>query len=243
MGFNPYTIVEIHLYAENRREAESRGFVASQLNEISRSKLYLQLFMEDIPQLFGLVLAGGKSRRMGTDKGSIAYHDKPQREYLFELLQSCCDQVYLSCYPGQDVPDSMQAIPDGFDIQSPLNGVLSAFQQHPSCAWLCVAIDLPNVAGDVLRELIARRDHTKVATCFFDSGAQAPEPLLTIWEPAAQPLLLQQVQGGNVSPRYFLQREHVQIVYGMNESVFVNVNDPVARASWLRQPGQHPKRD
>ncbi|MFT5737968.1 MAG: molybdopterin-guanine dinucleotide biosynthesis protein A, partial [Maribacter sp.] len=33
-------------------------------------------------KIYGLVLAGGKSTRMGVDKGLITYHGLPQRDYL-----------------------------------------------------------------------------------------------------------------------------------------------------------------
>jgi molybdopterin-guanine dinucleotide biosynthesis protein A len=192
---------------------------------------YLRRMHAALP-LFGLVLAAGKSRRMGFDKSLIAYHGKPQREHLFELLQTVCERVYLSCRRDQEVSSAMNPLPDALDIDSPLNGILTAFQHHPESAWLAVAVDLPNVSQDILRELELRRDPTRLATCFFDRRAQAPEPLLTIWEPAAQPLLLANAAAGNISPRFFLQAHNVNIVHGMDDTVFLNVNDPVARKRW-----------
>ena len=49
-----------------------------------------------IPPVYGLVLAGGKSMRMGTDKGAIAYHGKAQREYAADLLKDLGIETYLS---------------------------------------------------------------------------------------------------------------------------------------------------
>jgi molybdopterin-guanine dinucleotide biosynthesis protein A len=45
------------------------------------------------PLLNGLVLAGGKSRRMGTDKGVMQWHGKEQRYYMADLLQNLCVEV------------------------------------------------------------------------------------------------------------------------------------------------------
>lgn len=188
--------------------------------------------MHDLSQLYGLVLAGGHSRRMGRDKGLISYHGKPQRDYLFELLQELCVQVYTSCRPEQEVSDLLNPLRDGLSIQSPLNGILSAMREHPDKAWLTVPVDLPNITLDLLRHLTRRRDPVRLATCFFDDDAQAPEPLLVIWEPIAKPLLEAAATQGNISPRSFLETNDVQIIHGIHPSAFLNINDPVARARW-----------
>ena len=188
--------------------------------------------MDKVPKLNGLVLAGGLSSRMGSDKALIDYHGKPQREYLFDVLATLCHEVYTSCRIGHTVPLSLNPLPDVLNINSPLNGILTAFQTRPDRAWLAVAIDLPNVSVEVLQELISHRDARKLATCFFDSAANAVEPLLTIWEPAARPLLAANADSGNISPRSFLQGHDINVVFGMDESVFINVNDLTARARW-----------
>lgn len=188
--------------------------------------------MRESSTLNGLVLMGGLSSRMGSDKSLISYHGKPQREYLFDVLRNVCRQVYTSCRSEHTVPLSLNPLPDIMDINGPLNGILTAFHADPDQAWLAVAIDLPNVSAKVVQELIAHRDPRKLATCLFDPSADAVEPLLTIWEPAARPLLAADATDGNISPRSFLQRHDVNIVYGMDKSIFINVNDPIARGRW-----------
>ena len=188
--------------------------------------------MNEIPPLNGLVLAGGHSRRMGIDKALIDYHGKPQGQHLFDALHTVCQEVYTSCRKEQVIHPLLNPLPDIMEIQSPLNGILSAFHRSPDRAWLVVAVDLPNVSADVLREIVSRRDHRKLATCLFDAVAGAPEPLLTIWEPAAHPPLSTRAAGGDISPRSFLMHHHVHIVYGMDESIFLNINDVATRDTW-----------
>lgn len=190
------------------------------------------LAVMELPIMNGLVLAGGLSTRMGSDKSLIDYHGKPQREYLFDALKIVCREVYVSCRGEADVPAQLNPLTDKFDIKSPLNGILSAFELCDHCAWLTVPVDLPNVSSDVLRFMVSRRDTGKLATCFFDSSAGSPEPLLTIWEPSAQPLLVAQVAKGDISPRSFLLSHDVRIIHGMDQSIFLNVNDPASRRDY-----------
>jgi molybdopterin-guanine dinucleotide biosynthesis protein A len=174
----------------------------------------------------GLILAGGRSSRMGRDKGGIIVHGKTQREYLFDELSSVCVDVSTSCRKDQEIPQHLHPIIDAFPIDSPLNGILSAFQTSQDSAWLAVAVDMPYVDRNVFAALIDSRDISKVATCFYNSDTKLPEPLLTIWEPSAFPLLIRFAEGGNKSPRDFLSSHAVNIIQPPDHRIFYNMNTP-----------------
>ncbi|RZJ29449.1 MAG: molybdenum cofactor guanylyltransferase, partial [Chryseobacterium sp.] len=89
--------------------------------------------VKDAPVLNGLVLAGGKSARMGKPKDQINWHGKEQRYYLADLLAPLCDQLYLSCRPDQslDLDPHYLFLNDSFSNIGPSAGVLSAFKINP----------------------------------------------------------------------------------------------------------------
>ena len=123
------------------------------------------------PAIYGLVLAGGRSSRMGRDKGLIVYNNKPQREYIADLLREFCAQVYVSCKTKEYIPAELNPLPDQFDLEGPLNGILSAFEKNNSVAWLTVPIDMPYVDGAVLAYLLKHRNTNGTRT---GAGAAAP---------------------------------------------------------------------
>lgn len=176
------------------------------------------------PRINGLVLAGGKSSRMGRDKSLLTIHAQPQRLHLFNLLKGFCAEVYLSCKDAGDVPPELHPIADQFQIDSPLNGILSAFTNNPEAAWLTVAVDMPLVDASAIEALIKHRDPGKIATCFRDSDGHKPEPLLTLWEPRGFPLLLSFHEQGNISPRKFLMENDIKLLTAPDRKVLVNVN-------------------
>lgn len=178
------------------------------------------------PGLYGLVLAGGRSSRMGQDKGLIQYYSKPHREYLFDLLDKFCDNVFTSCRSEQEIVSSLNPIYDKFDFESPLNGIISSMEQHPDRSWLSVAVDMPFVGEEVLQFLITNRDKARVATCFYDSEGKLPEPLLTIWESSAFYLLKNFVLNGGFSPREFIAVNDCTILTYPDSKVHINVNTP-----------------
>ncbi|MEQ8423329.1 MAG: NTP transferase domain-containing protein, partial [Cyclobacteriaceae bacterium] len=156
-------------------------------------------------RLFGLALAGGKSTRMGMDKARISYHGLPQKDHLFQLLGRSCDKVFISISKEAEPADYNNPIVDAFGLETPLDGILSAFQKHPHIAWLTVPIDMPFVDDHTIQFLIDHRDTGKVATCFYDTSGKLPEPLLTLWEPKSKDLLLEFYGDGKLSPREFLK--------------------------------------
>jgi molybdopterin-guanine dinucleotide biosynthesis protein A len=176
--------------------------------------------------VYGLVLAGGRSVRMGTDKGLLDYKGKPQREYLFDLLSNVCEQVFTSCRAEQNVPVFLHPIVDNFDYEGPINGILTGIQTHPEKAWLVIAVDMPFVDLGALEFLLANRDKSKLATCFLNEAENFPEPLLTVWEPTAYAQLKAYAAAGNISPRMFLESNPIKTVKPADKKVLLNINYP-----------------
>ncbi len=184
-----------------------------------------------VAPLRGLVLAGGKSVRMGTDKGAINYHGKPQREYVYEMLGRLGATPFLSGRKAQT--EAWQAdfsvLPDTFTGLGPFGAILSAFRENPNTAWLCVACDLPLLTEKALQHLIDRRDPSKIATAFHNPATDFPEPLITIWEPKSYPILLHFLSLGYSCPRKVLINSDVKIVQPLNKEVLKNVNTAAER--------------
>jgi molybdopterin-guanine dinucleotide biosynthesis protein A len=174
--------------------------------------------------LNGLILAGGKSSRMGRDKSLIIFHEEPQRVHLFNLLRRYCNQVYLSCKSSDGIPANLNPLPDRFQLNTPLNGILTAFEHEPNRAWLAVAVDMPFVDTLTLETLIQNRDREKVATCYYDSDGDKPEPLLTIWEPRTYPLLRDFHARGGFGARHFLMENDVHLISVPDPRALMNVN-------------------
>jgi len=195
----------------------------------------VQFFNDELnkskPKLYALVLAGGKSQRMGTDKGAINWYGKDQRYYMADLLKNYTDKVFISCRADQqqDIDPAYQTLPDTFTGLGPFGAILSAFREQPEKAWLVVACDLPLLDAATLDYLIAHRDTLKIATAFENSESHFPEPLITIWEPKSYPVLLSFLSQGYSCPRKVLINSDTLIVQAPNADALTNVNTPEER--------------
>lgn len=169
----------------------------------------------------GLILCGGRSQRMGIDKSLIEYHGKSQREHLYHLLSHHLKQVYLSLNSEQ-TRSKLPTITDRYDMVSPINGIISAFEIAPNTAWLVVPCDMPFISNSDIINLLQERDPYKMATCYLGTDG-LPHPLLAIYEPVAFKPLLNHVKN-NISPRSFLMHQDVKFIKSAQIQSLENIN-------------------
>ena len=140
------------------------------------------------PPLVGLVLAGGLSRRMGRDKGSLAFRGSPLVELAMTALRPFAQSVQVSVRRQQVERDPYRGRPlliDSDDVVGPAAGLLAAWAAHPAAALLVLAVDMPLVDAATLGHLVAHRSVEHVATAYRHAD-RTPEPLCAIWEPSAR---------------------------------------------------------
>ena len=180
------------------------------------------------PVLNGLVLAGGKSQRMGFDKGNVNWHGKPQRYYMADMLKSFCNEVFISVRPGQqsEIDPQYAALEDTFTGLGPFGAILSAFREKPDNAWLVIACDLPLMDEATLRNLVAWRNSSSTATAYHSPVTDFPEPLIAIWEPKSYPILLSFLAQGYSCPRKVLINTEINLLNAPDADALSNVNTP-----------------
>ena len=185
------------------------------------------------PVLRGLVLAGGRSERMQTDKGALHYHALDQRQHTAALLGEFCSEVRVSVRPEQaaGLPAGLTALPDTFLGLGPLGGVLSAFRADPNAAWLVLACDLPFLTRESLEFLVTNRQPARAATTFRSPWDAFPEPLVTIWEPRSYGPLLRFLSLGYSCPRKVLINSDIELLAPPVPAELRNVNTPEERAA------------
>ena len=190
-----------------------------------------------VPVLRGLVLAGGRSERMQTDKGALHYHGLDQRAHTAALLREFCPDVRVSVRPDQagELPAGLTALPDTFLGLGPLGGILSAFQADPNAAWLVLACDLPFLTRATLEFLVTHRQPARMATSLQSPWDSFPEPLVTIWEPRSYGQLLRFLSLGYSCPRKALINSDIELLVPPVPAELRNVNTPEERAAAERE--------
>ncbi len=202
------------------------------------------------PILNGLVLAGGKSLRMGRDKSAIPWHGKEQQYYMADLLKPFCNEVFISRRNEQEIATNTdyKTLIDSYTGIGAYGAILSAFKSQPEAAWFVVACDLPLLDNATLEYLIQNRSAEKMATTFQSPFDGLPEPLITIWEPQSFEVILSFLANGYTCPRKVLiKSNNAHILQPPDADALMNVNTPedFAKAEQLihqRKEGQQTAR-
>lgn len=178
--------------------------------------------------LYGLILMGGQSSRMGKDKSALDYHGKPQVEFMYELVSSLVAKTFVSVKDQSKPPGFTEHfIEDAYEQGGPINGILSAMTQFPDKAWLVLAVDMPFVNEETIKQLIEYRNRDKIATAFATKESGLPEPLAAIWEAGTQELLKQHyLVEDKRCPRKFMMDKDIELVYPKDDLELYNANNP-----------------
>ncbi len=179
--------------------------------------------------MFGLVLAGGKSRRMGHDKALLDRGGQSQLAYVVALLDQHVERVFVSTRADQEKDAErcrFERITDRYQDLGPVAGILSAMHAYPQADWLVVACDLPNIDAPTIEKLLDHRDSDHPFVAYASSYDALPEPLCTLYLEGSAAIVQGFVDGGLICPRKMLIRSDTLLLQQSDPSALDNVNTP-----------------
>ena len=176
----------------------------------------------------GVVLVGGRSRRMARPKQLLESGGIPLVERVVTALVEKVDRVVLA--GDGPVPPSLAGLPrlaDPEGLAGPMAGVLAALRWDPDATWVAVACDMPNVSPEAVSWLLDQRRAGVSAIMPCLSGERV-EPLLALYEPATRKLLEELVIRRRLALRHLAERDDVISPLPPPEihGAWTNVNTP-----------------
>lgn len=178
-----------------------------------------------------VVLAGGRSRRFGSDKRFARTRDgRTLLQAAVETARAVTPEAWLSVGAGEsfEVP-GVRVLPDEVADAGPLGGVVSCLRRCRAPVVAVFAVDQPGVAPDLLRVLAARNDGP--GTCLQWRGGLHPVPCV-LERDAALPVLEGALSGGDRALHRAWERAGVR---AMDAGALEDLADPEALlANWNR---------
>ena len=187
-----------------------------------------QKINEDFPDTYGLVMCGGSSRRMGTDKSLLQYYDKPQRYHVYDMLLPFCEKVFISCNELQ--ANNMEAdysfLKDdaAYNNIGPMAALLTAFDHYPKKNMLLIGCDYPFLTTTDLQQFSTNAAAENNAVVFYNEEGKLYEPLLA-WYPYQSFDKIKKMYGTNqFSLQHFLKDNRAFKFYPQNKNSIKSID-------------------
>src|SRR5215204_807158 len=143
-----------------------------------------EIMRKHLDKLLGVILCGGESKRMGSDKGLLEKDGQAWVKIIAEKLVSLNLPVVVSINEQQSESYTMlfsrdELIVDHIDIQGPLKGLLSVHQVYPDNDILLMACDIIDMDNRTLTHLIDQYNSQDFE--FFAYQENYAEPFCAIY--------------------------------------------------------------
>jgi molybdopterin-guanine dinucleotide biosynthesis protein A len=160
--------------------------------------------------LSGLILAGGRSSRLGTEKALIDFEGQPLVFRVADRMARVAEPVLLATgSPGRLGPVGYPEIADATPEGGPLSGLVAGLQASSHELMAVVAVDMPHLSPELLGFLASlRRGEDAVVPV----GATGLEPLHAVYATSALPVMREALAGGRYGLRHLLQNLRVREV-------------------------------
>jgi molybdopterin-guanine dinucleotide biosynthesis protein A len=187
-------------------------------------------FLTKESHINGILLAGGKSRRMGMDKGKLLIHGKPLYHRPLGILRDHCKEILISTCSTEGSYGNYTHLCDSVPGAGPMGGILTCLE-YSGAEWnLVLSYDMPFVSGELISLLLDRREGADIVVPAREG--RPPEPLCALYRKSVSGVMRQMIREENYAvhalfPRVRTRLEHIQPGdKSFPPHLFMNVNSP-----------------
>jgi molybdenum cofactor guanylyltransferase len=169
------------------------------------------------------ILAGGKSTRMGEDKGLKKLIDIPIIQYSIDTLSCCFPIIKINTDKEEYKQFGLELVPDKVKNKGPLGGIHAALD-HSKKDVFVVSCDMPFITTQAVNYLLDRHANNLATVASCNGRIQ---PLFGIFAYDTLPLLEKKMAGNQLRMMDFILKIRSKII-DMSEiidtEIFSNIN-------------------
>jgi len=179
-------------------------------------------------ELTGIILAGGKSSRLGMNKALLELKGKKLIDYPVQLLEKCCSHLIISSNQPLSMP--YQVFPDVIRETSPMVGIYSCLLQSKTPYNVVLSCDMPFIKQEVISILVSRIERNKIIVPVHHDNLM--EPLCAVYPTHSAKSLMESIGKKQFTLHdYILSQPHSIVFFSekmkfWSEDLFANINTP-----------------
>jgi molybdopterin-guanine dinucleotide biosynthesis protein A len=187
--------------------------------------------LESTMRVTGVILAGGKSRRMGRDKAFLPFGKGTLIERVIEVIQQVTEDILLITntpepYQRFDLPMFSDVVPEG----GSLGGIYTGLVYAKTASSLCLACDMPFVKPEFLSFLCETAAEADVV---IPKNAEDFQPLCAVYSQTCREPIRQRIEAGRLKITGFFDQVRIRVIegdllarYDPRDVMFFNANTP-----------------
>lgn len=171
-----------------------------------------------------ILFAGGKSKRMGSDKALLPFGEySTLSEFQYRKLVEIFDVVYLSAKEDK-FPFSTPLIRDKNEISAPLIALESIFSSLDTEAFFVLSVDTPLIDNNIVIQLIEAYKANPTVDAIVAKTIGGIHPLCAIYKRALYPVIKKAVEEKNYKLISLLEEVNTYYHFFEEEQAFLNLN-------------------
>ncbi len=171
-----------------------------------------------------VILAGGKSSRMGEDKALLPFGNfKTLTEYQIAKLSPLFKNIYISSKSNKFDFDA-KIILDSYKDSSPLVAIASILQELKEDFFL-ISVDIPLVPIDDIKNLLESYEKSKNYEIYLIESQNGLEPTVAIYTRKILPIALKMIKNGDHKLKNMINSSKKYLLKTENSRAYLNVND------------------
>ena len=182
--------------------------------------------MNNPKNITGFILAGGKSTRMGTDKGLMIFNGKPMINWVIESLQNSVEELIIVSDNQAYNDYGYKIISDLIPGKGPVGGIYTALQFSKTELNFIVSCDMPFIKKEIVQFIID--SYNNAGICIPSSYGRI-QPLAGIYKKSCAEIFLSAIQSDELKLQSLLKRINTSVIELDNffaAELFQNMNTP-----------------
>ncbi len=180
--------------------------------------------------LTGIILAGGKSSRMGKDKGLVKYAGKAMVEYSLEICRQLCNEILISTANPDYAVFGYPLIEDEIQDIGPIGGIYAALKRAGNSLTIILPCDTPFLKKELFELLVDKAKEADIVVPYTEELNM--EPLCACYSKTLLPLMEKQIAEKDFKLQNLIERAQSKKIKIDNryefytENLFSNMNNP-----------------
>lgn len=171
--------------------------------------------------LTAIILAGGKSSRMGVDKALLKMNGKTLLETVIEICQPVCSSIIISSNNPAHSVHGYPVIADEQKGCGPIGGIYTCIKQSLTNWNFIISVDTPFVTPDFIQFLLLHTGDFNVVIPVYSGKT---EPLIALYNRSCLPVIEKQIQ---------LQLFKIQHLLALLNAEFVECNEWIEKTPMI----------